>query len=264
MRIATNKELPVILNQISKDKLQNVYLYIDVLVYGVDDANIDIWFELFDDGIVILLRYYDSFQVFKSTSAALPENISAVIEKYKPKMISARLDVAKELSLYLDANYQLTSGYVLKYDGATEQDIKQSEVSYASKSDFEEIAKLICSDDEIGAHYSVDVLQEQLISRMESKTGRNVVIKDKSKLVAHFATYAEVSGLAVLGGLIILPEYRGKGYARLLMSYLSEILIKEKREVILFCNNEHILKMWIKLGASIYNNYGKLTLNNNI
>jgi predicted GNAT family acetyltransferase len=66
----------------------------------------------------------------------------------------------------------------------------------------------------------------------------------------------------VMGGLIVLPEYRGNGYARLLHCYLSDVLIKEQREALLFCHEEDVMNMYLKLGAIICSEYGKLTLIN--
>ncbi len=43
-KMATNEDLAILQQIVSADKLQNVYLYINLSDYCVENENIDVWF----------------------------------------------------------------------------------------------------------------------------------------------------------------------------------------------------------------------------
>jgi uncharacterized protein len=251
-----------IIDELRKNIISNVYLYIDILMYGLSSDFIKVWIEKKQGEIKqIILRYYNSFQIYTTKESDYSDIISLIYE-YKPAMISGRADLIRKLDARVVELYEKTYGVVLSQSYTGIQYKQKPEL--ATKDDMEEIAYLVCSDKGIGGHYKPKDLKAQFISRLEDKTGRNYIIRREGKIVAHYATYAEAPEIAVMGGLIVVPEYRGKGYARLLHCYLSDILTKEKREAILFCHEEDVLKMYLKLGAEVRSEYGKATLKSGI
>jgi predicted GNAT family acetyltransferase len=175
-------------------------------------------------------------------------------------MISARANVISELHSQVSGLYHKEFGMILSqpYTGLH----YNQNPELATKNDMEEIARLVCSDKGIGGHYTPEELKAQFISRFDDGTGRNYVIRKEQIIVAHYATYAEIPEIAVMGGLIVLPEERGNGFARLLHCYLSDLLITEKREAVLFCHDRHVLNMYLKMGAVVRSEYGKMVLKN--
>lgn len=263
MNRAVEADKVIIIKELEKDILNNVYMYIDILTYGLDNDFMDVWVCREENEIKqIVLKYYDSFQVYVAEGEYCYTDILKLILEYQPAMVSGKADIIEKLyskSNELSKLYKETYGVVL-IQPYVKLDKNIFSPELASKNDMEEIAQLICSDEGIGGHYDPVDLRDQLIRRYEDKTGRNYVIRKDGKIVAHYATYAEAPGIAVMGGLIVSQEYRGKGYARLLHSYLANTLITENKKAVLFCHEENALNMYLKLGAEIYSRYGKLTL----
>jgi uncharacterized protein len=262
INIASESDRIDIIKELKKDILNNVYMYIDIITYGLNNDFMKVWIHRDSKEIKkIVLKYYDSFQIYVAEGEQDYTDIISLILEYKPAMISGKRDIIKSLNIRTNELYEDTYGVVLtqSYVKITENNLNPT---LAEKKDLEESAKLICTDKGIGGHYNPIDLMNQFINRYEDRTGRNYIIKDNGNIIAHYATYAEAEGIAVMGGLIVSAEYRGKGYARLLHSYLSNILIEEGKEAVLFCHEENVLKMYLNLGAKIHSRYGKLTLKN--
>lgn len=257
---ATNADKTQVLEKLRINILDNVYLYIDILMYGFDHEFSSVWIQR-DQGDVkyIVLKYYNSFQLYATEDALDYSEITALIMEYKPAMISGRADLIRSISSMVKEFYGETYGVVLSqpHTGSKYSDVFPEK---PKEEDMEEVANLVCSDRGIGGHYNPLELMEQFIRRQNDKTGRNYIIRKDGRIVAHEATYAETPDIAVMSGLIVAPAYRGNGYARLLHCFLSDLLISENKTAVLFCHEEDVLKMHLKLGAVVRGEYGKLTL----
>lgn len=262
INIASESDKIDIIKELKKDILNNIYMYIDIITYGLNNDFMKVWIHRDSNEIKkIVLKYYNSFQIYVVEGEQDYTDIISLILEYKPAMISGKKDIIENLYSRINELYECTYGVVLiqPYEKITEKDLCPT---LAEKEDLRKSAKLICTDKGIGGHYNPIDLMNQFINRYEDRTGRNYIIKDNGNIIAHYATYAEAEGIAVMGGLIVLEGYRGRGYARLLHTYLSNILIEEGREAVLFCHEENVLKMYLNLGAKIHSSYGKLTLKN--
>lgn len=256
---AVNTDKPDIIRELRKNIFGNVYLYIDILIYGIENESIMIWINKRNDEIKqVVLKYYNSFQIYSVETETDYSEIKTLVLKYKPAMISGQADSIRKLRESVGELYEETYGAIL-----VQPYTEIKEMIYIPKlatiEDIEEIACLIYSDKGIGGHYNLNELITQLKSRLKDKTGRNYIIRQEGKIVAHYATYAEAPEVAVMGGLIVSPKCRLKGYARFLHCYLSNILIGEERKAILFCHQD-LKEMYLKFGAAIHGEYGKLTL----
>ncbi len=258
IRLAKEKDRKIILKTLAKNIENNIYLYIDILMYGVKQDFIKVWIEKQDNYInQIVMNYYNSFQVY--TNKTDYTKLIELILEYKPSMISGTQEVIQNIYEEVKQVYNTDYGVVLKQNKMNNINILQEPV-LSSSNDMREIAELICLDDGIGAHYKVSELEGQLANRLKEKMGRNYIIRKNNIIVAHYATYAESPDIAVMGGLIVHPLHRGNGYARILHTYLSNTLINEGKKVFLFCHEEDILNMYLGLGAEVCSKYGKLTL----
>lgn len=257
IRKATDADRGLLLTVLKEHIIDNIYLYVDVLVLGLNKDYMKVWI---NDGKKhidqVVLKYYESFQIFSKS-----KSISAIVqlvEQYKPTMISGEKKLIKDLHSIIKDKYKTSYGYVLEQKSIIDY-VSQGNIKVAKLNDMEEVASLICTDKNIGSHYTKENLTQQLSSRLQESMGRNYVIKDGSKIIAHYATYAETENVAVLGGLIVDPEYRGLGYAKLLHTSLSNDLIKEGKRVFLFCQ-EYVLNLYLKLGSKVVGKYGKMVL----
>ncbi len=261
IRLASQEDKERIISTLSEHMTDNIYLYIDIQVYGIKKNFIKVWIEEKNSIIIkIILKYYNSFQIFITGKHDKEyEDIIKLILDYKPAMISGKSESIKCIYHNVKNNYSENYGKFLEQICETEINFNTI-IEFATISDMKEIAKLICMDKGIGGHYTVPELEQQLVNRLINNIGRNILIRKDNKIVAHYATYAEAPGIAVMGGLIVHPDYRGNSYGKLLHIFLSNTLIKENKRVFLFCHDMDILKMYLKLGAKVCSDYGKLTI----
>lgn len=260
IRIAKEKDKEKILDILKESIVDNIYLYIDILMFGLEKEYLNVWINEQQNEInQVILKYYNSFQIYSKKNSY--NKIVNLILKHKPSMVSGTENIIRSIYEILKDSYDVNYGAILEQERIKVL-VRDHKPTLASINDMEEIAGLICIDKSIGGHYKKSELVEQLSARFQEKTGRNYIIKEDDKIIAHYSTYAESPDIAIMGGLIVHPLYRGRGLAKALHIYLSNILVDEGKRVFLFCNEKEVLKMYLSLGAKNCGRYGKLTPKN--
>jgi len=235
-------------NLIYDNRYQNVYLYIDSISYGFDLPNIKTWLQMRDGNIIsIIYQYYQSVQLLQIIELNQEDviELSEFLHSLDIDMISAQYDLIKAIHLKMN-NYNLSMGYLLKYKNRNS--VLDSEFEYASITDCKEIAELICSDSSIGGHYEVHALEKQLIDRILNHGCVNLIKRSNGKIIAHAATYAATIDIAVIGGVITNPQYRGTGIASRMVKSLSEKLYHSGVVPVLYCYNDNIINWYERIG----------------
>jgi hypothetical protein len=119
------------------------------------------------------------------------------------------------------------------------------------------VAEMICSDPDMGGHYTIEGLTAQMTQRIESGTGRSYCIEVNGEIVAHTATYAETDGVAIVGGTIVKPGCGPEVYMRI-SNYAIQDLMGEGKAVYTF----NIVKRMVYYHKRLHKEvaeYGKLT-----
>lgn len=256
MREATEEDKKQILQFLQMDLKNCIYLYIDIMNYGVCSENMKVWIDMEGEEMsLVVMKYYDSFQIYSRQSELDSTAVAELLKKYPVAMISGRRDLMEQLAKECP-DYKATYGVVFVMDRYRNMQAK-TEILRATEADAEEIAELICSDDELGRHYTVEGLATQLRDRIGTGTGRSYIIRENGVIVAHTATYAEAEGIAVVSGTIIKPECRNKNYYILISNYMMEQLAKEGKTAYTFSISEKMIQYHDKLHAKC-GEYGKL------
>lgn len=259
MRKATNDDIANIQVFLKKNIADCLYMYIDIVQYGVDNANIEIWIDDSNGSIsAVAMRYYDSLQIYLDD---FEKNVNWVSEEIKqneysmvsgPKMVIEILE--EKLKDTYDSEYgdvyQITSYRLFDSNGLVE---------HATCNDMKEVAKLICSDPAFEQNYKVDILERQLKDRLKSGMGRNIIIKECGQIVAHIATYAECENITITSGLIVRNDCRKKLYGLMIESYLVNELLAENKMVYTFILDKRRAELLNAIGAHRCSEYGKLT-----
>lgn len=256
MREAAEQDRDRILVYLKPQIQDCIYLYIDIMNYGVRGTNMKVWLEEEQGEIMMVaMKYYDSFQLYSHGNDWPVEELCSLMEEHPVAMISGRKDIIEKLGTYL-TGYKAAYGAVFIMDRYREvKDLVGIET--AAESDAEEIAELICSDEEIGGHYTIEGLTEQLKERIRTKTGRSYIIREDGILVAHSATYAEAEGAAVVGGTIIRLEARNTNYYILLSNYMIQQLARENKTAYTFSLSEKMIRYHSMMHTRC-GEYGKL------
>lgn len=229
---------------IKNDSLQNVYLYIDTEIYGFEGDNVETYLVLNNDIQLILYKYYNSLQIFQNSNIDNKEEIIEFIKDNNFDMISGNINIISLLNSELNDIYKMTTGYIFKKEEKISQ---KSDISQlAIEEDYDDIAKLICSDENIGGHYSITGLKEQLLDRMKYRNCKNLIIKKDNNIIGHAGTYADIDDIAVIGGVITNNNFRGLGYGKQIVDDLTYMIQQERKIPILYCYDNKIIPWYEK------------------
>lgn len=251
----------ILRNLIISNRYQNVYLYIDYLTYGCCNNNIKtlIVYNSNQKPCVIIYEYFQSIQLM----------IVGVIDEYALSELSTffittdyrRLTGPTSLMnevMIRTQKYHITHGHIMKYTAI--DDYYSDKAEFAKFSDFEEIAKLIYLDKELGKGYTYDNILMQLRIRYKEKQCENMVVRIGETIVSHVATYAVLPDLVVVSGMITIPSFRGMGFGGQLLRTFSNHLISNNRTPILYCYQDEYYSWYQKLGYETIGTSSKLEL----
>lgn len=273
MRRAVEQDKEAILAYLKKEVADCLYMYIDILNYGIASDNMTVWFQEQDGQIeLVVMKYYDSFQLYSHKRGIDVAPILELMREHPVRMISARRDIIEQLASVC-GDYSAAYGSVFDVSHprlVVAVDVPAKADTYAeageeeaigavlaAEADAKEIAELICTNASFDANYNVDNLAAQLAERIRTHTGRSAVIRIDGRIVAHVATYAEAEGIAVMSGLIVLPEYRNYGFIDILSAYLGGQLGKEGKTMYSFAISRKTIRYHRALFAEC-GEYGKL------
>ena len=253
---AVEKDKQKILHYLRGNLADCLYLYIDIMNYGIGTENMKVWIEEESGSLsLVVMKYYDSFQIYSHPSLCDITPVVELLKQFPVAMISGKKDMIQLLENECK-EYKAAYGMVFVMDRyrniQTDVDVQP-----ATEEDALEIAELICSDVELGGHYTVSNLAEQLAERIRTKTGRSYIIREKGVIVAHSATYAEAEGIAVVSGTIIKPEYRTGNYYMALSNHMLQQLEKESKVAYTFSITNKMIRYHSMLHTRC-GEYGKL------
>lgn len=261
MRIATEIDKEIILEALKKDLGNCLYIYMDICKYGLQHTDMRIWFEIDMNGCIVIMKYYDSLQIYANKRM---DNVGPVIDIINENHIQSIFGPAGIVdwlfhSQFFKDKFQMTRGNVFKFL-KYRKIVSQEAISRGSLNETNEIAQLMCMDEGFAQNYESESLANQLRDRMVTGMGRNYVIHRDGKIIAHIATFAEGYPIAVTSGLIVHPEYRSLyPYGTLLESFLVNELQQEGYEVYTFVNESKRIKLLQALGCEKCGEYAKLT-----
>ncbi len=235
-----------------------LYIYMDLVNGKKENADMDVWVqEERSKPELVLLRYYESFQVYSSNGTGNMAAAVEIMEQFQPKMISGPETVIRAIASLDGGDYQAEYGAV--YEICSERRFSgAADVQRAVEMDAAEIARLISMDQKLGGHYGEENLAHQLRSRMRSGTGRSYVIRRDGRIIAHTAAYAETKKYAVVSGTIVHPDYRDKGYYPIISSYIARALKQEGKRSYTFSVTPQMMRYHDKVDRKC-GCYGKLT-----
>ena len=259
-----SQDINDILNIIGSNYGECLYLYLDLIKYGTDNPNIKVWADKNDDTISsVLLKYYTGMHIYCPKNDLNVDNLAKLIKDESPSIICAKKSIIEQLETNLS-----NDGYKSEYGAirrltAIEKCDESGIIKNPTPEDFNKITELLLSDDDIGGSYTFKTMHDPIVERYNEKYGRNYIIKDGDKVIAHAGTGAENEKLGILNYVITDPNYRRKGLASKLCTSVCYDLVKEGKDVFLINYSNESTALYDKLGFKLYCDWGKLYLDNN-
>ena len=258
LRLAKQEETEEILAYLEQDLGNCIYLYMDIKKYGLSDNHIKVWVNEEKPITTVIMRYFDSLQIYGDVQEADITGIYKCILNENVQMISGKKILVDKLKTFdnIAAEYDCKDGSVFIFENYRTFSYKG--IERAGIEDCAEIATLICTDGGFAGNYEEEGLACQLRDRLKSGMGRNYIIRKDGKIIAHIATFAENMGIAVTSGLIVDAECREYPYGAMMESYLVNELKKEKFRIYTFVNDRKRIKMLRAMGTEECGQYEKL------
>ena len=245
-----------IIEYIGKSYGQCLYLYVDLLKYGFDNENINVWFQKEEDEIkALVLQYYTGVHVFSKEVEFDVKEVVDLLKEINPSMICGMKWTLDKIKDYFD-NYEMEIGIVGEL---TNLKVYDTEGCYkANAEEIKELAELLSEDESLGKPYGFELLYKQLLERYEENFGRNFIYRDNGKIVATASTYAEKGGVAVISGVMVHPEYRGKGLSKNVLSAVCDNLKKDGFDVFSYYYIPSATRMHQSVGFEPIGDWAKL------
>ena len=247
-----------ILSYIGKDYGKCLYLYVDLMKYGFDNPNVRLWLQKDEQGdnCALVLQYYTGMHVFSRDGEFNPAEVRELIYENNPSMVCG---MATTLAVLGDVRgYETELGKVGHLVDVADADT--SMCSKADRDDIRDIADLMADDEALGKPYQDDQLYNQLIERYDQHFGRSFMIrhKDTGKVIATASTYAEEAGVAVISGVMVHPDFRGRGYAGKVLSAICSDLKENGFDVFSYYYIEPAEKLHARVGFESIGAWAKL------
>lgn len=257
-KITCREEQEKVLIYLKKHLTECIYLTIDLEIYGFDHPEVVFWYDEKEGELeTILMKYYDSFQIFSADEQWDASKSAEVIRPYEVMTICGKESMIVKLAKEMP-EYKVQYGIVVKEDAFKE--FKQFElIRDAKPEDAREIAELLLTDEDFGMNYSLEGLEKQLSDRMIEKKGRSYVLVEDDKIVAHTAIYAECEDVAVESGLIVHEDYKKKFYGMIIHEFIKKKLITEGKTLYGFRIVDNMQRYAKAVGMNVCGHYGKMT-----
>lgn len=260
MQLVNESNYDSLVQLIKNDIDKCLYIYMNLKNYKKEKSQISVYVDDINNVNIVIVEYHNSYQVYEISK--IPDNetkeIIELIKKNNPKMISGTQEFINRIYEHVKGIYSIEQGGIFLEDKYREIDDK-GVINRATLNDAKDIAELIALDSGLGSHYEISDLEKQIRSRILAQTGRSYIIRDKEKIVAHTATYAECDSTAVVSGTIIHPEYRDRNYYLLLSNYIVKELSKEGKRIYTFAVDEKMYKYHSKV-HKLCGNYARIKL----
>lgn len=254
------EDIKSILNYIGEDYGKCLYIFIDLKKFGLDNDNFNIWIHYNDDNKIcaIITEYFGGIQIYSKKYDFIVEEVADFIKNKNSNVVFAMEHTIDKIQDSL-SNYVRENGIVaelkeLKHD-------PNPNAYSASIDEIAEIVKIVSEDENIGKPYGYKSLYEQYSERKNDNFGRNYILRDETTndIICHAGTYAELPQLAVIGGVITAPLYRGKGFSKETLASLCLELESENKRIFSFYYIPSAKKMHEGVGFEEIGVWSKLT-----
>lgn len=242
-----NSYIPAVRDYLGDDRVLCFYLYMDMVQYGAEDENTDLWL-CDEDGIrAVFYRYHNAIHMFSRGDWPRDE-VETFFRSHPAKVVTMSESDAKALApLFSDCSLELSHVITATKTMTGRDDL---EIRPAGRDDAGAIADLMMRDATYNTVYTRDELYDQTIERLESGFGRLFVIRRGERVIATNCTAAETEDMAVISGLVTDPAERGQGLGRAITAYTWNLVREEGKMGLahLACDNDNTVRLHKAMG----------------
>lgn len=254
----TEERLQDVLKYMEDDLPNCLYLYGDIVRYGINDPNMTVWYSEKDGKInAVVMKYFMGSHVYSKHYDYDLEEILEKLKEIQVDRISSQRPIVEALHERLNKEFDVEYGCVFQLSEYRKMRspvvIEKAEVK-----DAEAIAELMMTHELYSRSYKKEDLAKELADRIERKIGRSYIIRDGERIVAHDGVNLETDQFAVEGLALVHDDFRNTLYGSFLDSYMINDLGKEQKKLYCMIVEGRRLDGFVRMGNKIQANYGKL------
>jgi len=247
------------------DNYQNcLYLYANLAKYGLENDNMAMWKIENDESTVgFSQKYFSCMHFYCLNNGWLTDELLNFILQKKPRTILATQKIIEALNIKLSNNFQIKIMNLYHVpNGAEISSIEPpsrflDQLVKAKIEDINEITDFLMEDQAYKNNYNREILYNQLHERLVDEYSRYYIIRNRGNIIASVSTKAEHEYFAVIGGVMVDRQYRGRSIGQYITSDITNILQQEGKECYSFILKENIASIrmfenvgYLKLGTS--------------
>lgn len=233
---------------LSREPEFNHFILGDIECFGLADPNMGLWVEDKGGITAVLLRYYGSFIIYAPGDADY-KHAAKIMRESGFGMLSGKPEYMQPVLEYLKLTPVLHTNVLMKLlPGslrAVQGNVRAIKVGIDNLDQYlAQIVALRQSISEFTMGINVEALREEL--KMGCK--RIFIAMEDGLAVSMAMTTVERGQAAMIVSVCTRQEYRGKGYAGILMTVLCDELAREGKTAILFYSNPVAGRIYSSLG----------------
>lgn len=184
------EDINEIYDYIGNDYQNCLYTYIDLVKYGLNNENFNVWIQLKNGQICcVISEYYGGFQIYSKEYDLISDELIDFLKEKECQGVSGCKESMDQIK-HAFPTYQETIGIIGKLEKLS---YEPNPAAYSAPlNEMEEIAKIISKDKNLSKHHSYESLCKQLCERKKDNFGRNFILRDEKSndIICHAATFA--------------------------------------------------------------------------
>lgn len=261
-QLTEKKDLQKVLDVLKTDLHNCLYIYIDMVHYGLDNPSIKLWTSRDMNSAIdlVVMKYHDSFQIYAADPARDMEDVLLLIDEYRPERISGQKEIVERLEAGLKNLYKSVYGVILCRRKEQIYAIpEEKRCAFAEAEDIPKIVDLLLTEKEFRETYSREELIAQFEERFCTGMGRSMIMWQGEQIAGHIGIFAETDDFVIVSGAVVREEYRRTdAFLVLSTEFYDRICRIEQKDAYFFSTDKRQIALFKKL-FEICTSYGKLT-----
>lgn len=254
----TQDRLKDVLAYLEADLVNCLYLYGDIVRYGLDDPNMTVWFAERGGKInAVVMKYFSGSQVYSKDLDYDLDELVGQLRSFSPDRIHSQREIIEALTPVLQKDYTTEFGYIFKISNY--RHVKSTvQIERAAPEDAGAIADLMLSNDVWAKMYEREALAKELADRMETGIGRSYIIRDGDRIVAHNGVSLETDKYMIESLAVLHDDYRNTFYGLFIESFMLNDVREEGKDLYNFIIEGNRADGFMKMGNIVCGHYGKM------
>lgn len=225
-----------VLEYLERDHLVNTFAIADIVHYGWESAFQEVYLQREESVIGVFVKYRDTLIIAGSPGSLDGAAVTDLIIRMRVSRVMGLAANLKRVDEFLpshsEPNYFRTR--LLYQPQPTSVPKVIPGLRFAQQADAARIHAFLQSDATTKALYPDPVM---IVNRLRIGEGVHLLVERRGEIVAHANTAASTKRSAMIGGLLVAPDFRCRGMATGLVAYLSDCLHKGGQTPCLMSNH---------------------------